>query len=167
MSKYRFKTEEEFKAEGLWDVKTNRPINWSEPMIYALGQSIDDECIERIESERFFMPDTPPLYIYESKRDTILMEEQLLPIGTKVFIATKSEHYNQGINSDGSNKIGKIIEPTSSRYDYHRYIYLVQWNDNPRDENTYKPCDLEPIKEKNEEEINNELKQLFKQILNN
>ena len=97
------------------------------------------------------------------------MKKELLPIGTKVYITDKSEHYSQGTNSDGTKKIGVIIEHMDVKYDDHTYIYRVEWNNNSHDENTYQGCDVEPIEEKelNEEEINNELKQLFNQILNN
>lgn len=172
MSKYRFKTEEEFKAEGLWDVKTKRPYNWTEHMVCMLGQPIEDGANKSIETNRWFIPSNHK-YIYESKRDTKLMEEQeLLPIGTEVYIRDNSEHYSQGIFPDKTKKIGRIIGHNSNKYDYHSYVYKVEWNGNSYDDNTYRPCDLElvtPIKEQeiNEEEINNELKDLFKQILNN
>jgi hypothetical protein len=95
-------------------------------------------------------------------------EKDLLPIGTKVYITENSEHYSQGINTDGTKKIGVIIQHMDAKYDNYTYIYRVEWNNNSSDENTYQGCDVEPIeKKKSEEEINNELKQLFNKILNN
>ena len=170
MSKYRFKTEEEFKAERLWDVKTNRPYNWTERMVCMLGQPIENGANSNIETNRWFIPSNHK-YIYESKRDTKLMEEQeLLPIGTEVYIRDNSQHYSQGINTDGTKKIGIIKEHLKSSYRHNEYIYEISWNNKSHDVNTYQGCDVEPvepIKEKSEEEINNELKDLFNQILNN
>lgn len=171
MSKYRFKTEEEFKADGQWDHKHNKPdYSWVYDMIKQVGQPIDDENNERLERSMSFVLKSDG-YIYASNT-TKLMEEQLLPIGTKVYITDNSEHYSQGINTDGTKKIGIIKEHLSSSYMHNQYIYEISWNNKFYDINTYQGCDVEPVEpikeqEINEEQINNELKDLFKQILNN
>jgi hypothetical protein len=97
------------------------------------------------------------------------MEKKLLPIGTKVYIRDDSEYFEQGV-SDGKKVIGEIISHLSSRYTYDDdYLYQVNWSQ--YDYNTYKPIDIQPVEpiepELNEEEVNNKLKQLFNQILNN
>jgi hypothetical protein len=91
-------------------------------------------------------------------------KEELLPIGTKVYIRYDSEHFYQGVK-DGERVIGVIEEHLDTSEHLEGYVYRVSWN-NRESGNTYQNCDLEII-EKNEEEINNELKQLFNQILNN
>ena len=40
MTKYRFKTEEEFKREGLWDENTKSPSGWIRLMLPMLGKEI-------------------------------------------------------------------------------------------------------------------------------
>jgi len=97
------------------------------------------------------------------------MEKKLLPIGTKVYIRDDSEYYEQGV-SGGKKIIGEVTCHLSSKYTYDdSYVYEVTWSQ--YDNNTYKPIDIEPVepieREKSEEEINNELKQLFNKILNN
>lgn len=95
-------------------------------------------------------------------------KEKLLPIGTKVYIRDDSEHFEQGVK-DGKKLIGVIMDHMSDTYSHREYIYEIEWGGDLRSTNSYKGCDVEPIEEqeKNEEEINNELKQLFNQILNN
>lgn len=91
-------------------------------------------------------------------------KEDLLPTGTEVYIRDDSEHFDQGVK-DGKKVIGIITEHLDKSLHAEGYLYRVVWN-NGESNNTYQNCDLEII-EKNEEEINNELKQLFNQILNN
>lgn len=91
-------------------------------------------------------------------------KEKLLPIGTKVYIRDDSEHFEQGVK-DGKKVIGVIEEHLDKLYHLEEYVYRVVWN-NGESFNTYKNSDVESIEVK-EEEINNELKQLFNQILNN
>ena len=45
MSKYRFKTKEQFIRDGLWDEKYNCPDNWAsnEEMNKYLGKDVPDE----------------------------------------------------------------------------------------------------------------------------
>lgn len=40
LSRFRFKTEAEFKAENQWNTKTNRPYGWESKVIHLLGQDI-------------------------------------------------------------------------------------------------------------------------------
>jgi hypothetical protein len=60
MSKYRFKTKEEFKAEGRWKNSTSlsisRPEGWNTAgqMNQFIGQDIPDEYIEKIEGSDHF-----------------------------------------------------------------------------------------------------------------
>lgn len=95
---------------------------------------------------------------------------ELLPIGTKVYIRDDSDHFIQGVG-DGKKLIGVITDHMSNPYSLREYIYEVEWNGDSRSKNSYKGCDVKPIEpieeEVNEEQINNELKQLFNQILNN
>jgi MoxR-like ATPase len=78
MTKYRFKTEEEFKADGLWISTTGNPLGWSNLglMNYQLGQPIDDEYIETIEKNEIFTYKDDWRY---RRRDSIinLIEEEL------------------------------------------------------------------------------------------
>jgi hypothetical protein len=97
------------------------------------------------------------------------MEKKLLPIGTKVYIRDDSEYFEQGV-SGGKKVIGEVTDHLNNRYtDEYDYLYEVTWT--KHDINTYKPVDIEPVepieRDKSEEEINNELKQLFNKILNN
>lgn len=95
-------------------------------------------------------------------------KEKLLPIGTKVYIRDDSEHFEQGVK-DGEKLIGIIMGHMNVEYAHREYIYEIEWDGDSRTTNSYQGCDVEPIEEQevNEEEINNELKQLFNQILNN
>ena len=43
MAKYRFKTEEEFKREGLWEENRLTPIGWAVDMLPILGKEISEE----------------------------------------------------------------------------------------------------------------------------
>ena len=61
MTKYRFKTEEEFKADGQWVDKplsfsVSRPVGWNNRgnMNQFIGQDIPDEYIEQIEGSDYF-----------------------------------------------------------------------------------------------------------------
>ena len=64
MSKYRFKTEEEFKAEGLWESRTGNPSKWNDQgkMNYQLGQPINDKYVNRIEAHGSFRCDKDWVY---------------------------------------------------------------------------------------------------------
>lgn len=63
MTKYRFKTEEEFKAEGLWESSGN-PQKWEDrgAMNYQLGQPIDDKHVKAIEKAGVFRCDKDWVY---------------------------------------------------------------------------------------------------------
>lgn len=52
MAKYRFKTEEEFKRDGLWG--TNKPQYWVNQMVPVLGQEIREDIkgLDLIENSR-------------------------------------------------------------------------------------------------------------------
>ncbi len=96
---------------------------------------------------------------------------ELLPIGTKVYIRDDSDHFKQGVK-DGEKLIGVIMDHMSVEYAHREYIYEIEWDGDSRTTNSYQGCDVEPIEsieeqEVKEEQINNELKQLFNQILNN
>jgi hypothetical protein len=56
MTKYRFKTEEEFKKDSQWDYIHNVPSNWnmSRKMNEYIGQDIDDKYNVRIECKLSF-----------------------------------------------------------------------------------------------------------------
>jgi hypothetical protein len=173
MPKYRFKTEQEFKDDDQWNYRTNMPENWVSTMINQLGKPIPDSNNEQIETYSTFVI-TFFGFIYSSK-DVKLMknkeeeeeEEELLPIGTKVYITDDSEHFYQGLEA-GKKVIGEILEHIVPIDSSSGYVYKVTWDSNQPD-NTYQKCDVEPIekREVNEEEINNKLKELFNQILNN
>jgi len=64
MSKYRFKTEEEFKAEGLWESRTGNPSKWNDQgkMNYQLGQPIDDKHVSYMEKHGSFKCDKDWVY---------------------------------------------------------------------------------------------------------
>lgn len=162
MSKYRFKTEQEFKDNNQWDYDPGRnaPTGWFIHMIKQLGKPLDDSYNKKIESSKWFTHKGDG-FIYSSN-DVKLMEnkEELLPIGTKVYIKDSSDWSNQGYRNHGKTKmIGEIVKIEPRDYDY-----AVKWEDGQTW--LYHAYDLEPIEVK-EEEINNELKQLFNQILNN
>jgi hypothetical protein len=52
MSKYRFRTKEEFKDIGKWDKRIDSPVGWNTngDMNVVLGEDIDDEWIDIIEN---------------------------------------------------------------------------------------------------------------------
>jgi hypothetical protein len=56
MTKYRFKTEEEFKRDSQWDYIHNVPSGWnsSRKMNEYIGQDIDDDYNVRIECKLSF-----------------------------------------------------------------------------------------------------------------
>ena len=89
------------------------------------------------------------------------MKKELLPIGTKVYIRDSSGWYFQGYN-DKRKMVGEI-----TRHKPRNYDYVVKWDNGQ--EWLYRETDIYPIEEQeiNEEQVNNELKQLFNQILNN
>lgn len=55
MSKYRFKTEEEFKRDGLWN--KNRPVEWVSVMNKYLGQDISDKYNQACDKQEKFRYD--------------------------------------------------------------------------------------------------------------
>ena len=63
MTKYRFKTEEEFKADGLWESSGN-PVKWNDrgKMNYQLGQPIDDKHVKAMEKGGTFKCDKDWVY---------------------------------------------------------------------------------------------------------
>jgi hypothetical protein len=65
MSKYRFKTEEEFKADGQWDKINHCPIGWNSDgeMNHYLGQDVPEEYNESIEDGQYFYEDGKYFYI--------------------------------------------------------------------------------------------------------
>lgn len=88
-------------------------------------------------------------------------EKDLLPIGTKVYIRDDSAWSPQGY--DRKRKMVGVITKHKPR----DFDYIVKWDNDQ--EWLYRTYDIYPIEkqEVNEEEINNELKQLFNKILNN
>lgn len=52
MSKYRFKTEEEFKRDGLW--KEDRPFKWVKDMLKYLGTDIPDKLTRHCDKQEKF-----------------------------------------------------------------------------------------------------------------
>ena len=52
MSKYRFKTEEEFKRDGLWN--KNQPFKWVKDMLKYLGTDIPDKLTIRCDKQENF-----------------------------------------------------------------------------------------------------------------
>ena len=59
MTKYRFKTKEEFEADNLWSAWYNVPKHWNEEheMDHFMGQDIPDQYIKQIESGQDFNHD--------------------------------------------------------------------------------------------------------------
>lgn len=88
--------------------------------------------------------------------------KDLLPIGTKVYIRDSSGWFFQGYDNDKRKMVGEITRHKTRDYDY-----AVKWDNGQ--EWLYRETDIYPIEEQeiNEEQVNNELKQLFNQILNN
>ena len=127
MSKYRFKTEQEFKDDYQWDydLKRDVPISWVGKMIEQLGKPLDDSYNKKIESSKWFTHKGDG-FIYSSN-DVKLMEnkEELLPIGTKVYIRDDSEHFKQGVK-DGEKLIGVIMGHMSVEYAHREYIYEIE-----------------------------------------
>jgi hypothetical protein len=87
--------------------------------------------------------------------------KDLLPIGTKVHIRDDSGWKFQGYHNK-RKMVGHI-----TRHKLRDYDYVVKWDNGQ--EWLYRAFDVYPIEEQeiNEEQVNNELKQLFNQILNN
>jgi hypothetical protein len=65
MSKYRFKTKEEFKADGQWDKIDHCPIGWNSEgeMNHYLGQDVPEGANESIENGQYFYEDGKYFYI--------------------------------------------------------------------------------------------------------
>lgn len=89
------------------------------------------------------------------------MKNKLLPIGTKVHIRDNSGWKFQGYDNK-RKMVGEI-----TRHKQRDFDYAVKWDNGQ--EWLYRAFDVYPIEEQeiNEEQVNNELKQLFNQILNN
>ena len=68
MSRYRFKTEEEFKREGLWDEKAESPSGWIKLMLPMLGKEIlegKDFDPKILGTETFFYYNDPDIGLWE------------------------------------------------------------------------------------------------------
>jgi hypothetical protein len=90
-----------------------------------------------------------------------MKDKELLPIGTKVHIRDDSGWKFQGYDLK-RKMVGEI-----TRHKPRDFDYVVKWDNDQ--EWLYRTYDIYPIEEQeiNEEQVNNELKQLFNQILNN
>ena len=98
MSKYRFKTEEEFKRDGLW--KEDRPFKWVKDMLKYLGTDIPDNLTrhcdkqEKIRHEHWHIE--PCDYVLKESFEGVSMEtiqeeaKKRFPIGCK-FIAADTD----------------------------------------------------------------------------
>jgi len=110
MSKYRFKTEEEFKAEGFWNEDYDAPDEWScdGGMNHFLGQPVDDSWNDKIESsnkESFKKDDC-----YFNYWNFIQIEEEVeLPI-EEIMKQIETNNQNSLINKKEMNKSIKVTE---------------------------------------------------------
>jgi hypothetical protein len=75
MSKYRIKTEEEFKSTGYWNDEYDTPYKWCESgsMNGYMGEDVLDKFIKNIESNSDFHHQG---WIFEA-HDCVLKEEEI------------------------------------------------------------------------------------------
>jgi len=95
MSKYRIKTEEEFKATGYWNDEYDVPDRWCESgsMNGYMGEDVLDKFIKNIESNSDFHHQG---WIFEAN-DCVLKEEEIIPI-EQVLEQIKLNNQNSLIN---------------------------------------------------------------------
>jgi len=105
MKKYRFKTAEEFKADGLWSVDYNCPLNWNDEgnMNHYLGQIIPEEYYKYIESCYEFVYGN---WSFKS-RDCILIEESVEL--TDILEELNKLNQNSLINKKTMKKEAKLV----------------------------------------------------------
>jgi hypothetical protein len=105
MTKYRFKTEEEFKAEGFWSVNDNCPLQWNSESLMNefLGQDIPEKYNKHIEAGHDFSYED---WIFKSK-DCILNEQ---PVElTDVLEELNKLNQNSLINKKTMKKEAKLV----------------------------------------------------------
>ena len=100
MSKYRFKTEEEFKRDGLWNIRYNVPDKWNEEheMDEFYGQDIPAKYNASIKSNQDFEYNT---WIFQAC-DCIIKQEE------PIDLLSVLEHINQ--NSLITKKKTKMLQ---------------------------------------------------------
>jgi len=101
MSKYRFKTEEEFKDDGLWDDQCEVPDEWCSDgnMNHYMGKDVPDEFIKRIDAGHSFSDGD---WTFES-HDCILKEEEVNI--EEVLEQIKLNNQNSLINKQTMKKV--------------------------------------------------------------
>jgi hypothetical protein len=117
MTKYRFKTKEEFKADGRWKDYTSlgvsRPAGWNNrgEMNQFMGQDIPDEYIEKIEGSDHFSYSN---WSFQSD-DCILNElseeeEQQLFNQIKNSLITKKKMEKQVVKTETKEVVNSVRE---------------------------------------------------------
>lgn len=125
MTKYRFKTEIEFKADDNWDYSYNAPLQWNDKgkMNHYLGQDVDDRHIFAIENNRDF---TDVNWSFESI-DCIL-NEQLVEL-TDVLEELNKLNQNSLINKKTMKKEAKLVvekgDNTQEKFVYMDKAYSI------------------------------------------
>lgn len=75
MSRYRFKTEEEFKREGLWRENAESPLGWVRLMLPMLGKEIlEDRGFDpkMLGTKTFFYYNDPDIGLWEYKGNQVV-----------------------------------------------------------------------------------------------
>jgi hypothetical protein len=105
MNKYRFKTKEEFKADGQWDKIDHCPIGWNfeGEMNHYLGQDVPEEYNESIEDREHFYMDT-----WSFKSTNCILKENVIFKKGKWYKGEANNYYikfDRIEKYDGFNKI--------------------------------------------------------------
>ena len=116
MMKYRFKTKEEFEADGLWDKYCGSPKRWNDTgkMNHFLGQDVPDQFINYIESGKDFNYDNwsfkPEECILNS---TELSEEETAEILKQI---TKSLITKKKMETKAVKRTKKVTSPVAEKF---------------------------------------------------
>ena len=121
MTKYRFKTKEEFIRDGLWDEKYNCPNNWASDgeMNEYLGIDVPDECIVYCDKNEKFTYDG---WLFQNT-DYILKEQQEYfddlsqHIGRYIRALVDNPHLGSGVKK---GDVGKIISYEKVDFPNHK-----------------------------------------------
>lgn len=76
MVKYRFKTEAEFRRDGIWNDRTNCPVHWNYKggMNPFLGQPVPDIYQEKCDNNQPFFTDDGKYWAFK-KTDYVVITE--------------------------------------------------------------------------------------------
>ena len=127
MSKYRFKTKEEFIRDGLWNEKNNCPHNWCHDgdMNEYLGIDVPDECIVYCDKNEEFKYDG-----WHFKSNEYVLKEQQeyfddlsQHIGRYIRALVDNPHAGSGVKK---GDVGKIINEDQADFPNNKEYFCTE-----------------------------------------